>query len=198
MFTASHYAILAFSALYLIIGGLYFLQDFNLEFVIYVGVIVVIFAGVFSTIYRTKFPVWMLWLLSFWGLLHVLGGAIQTVDGVLFAYRIYPLIDWGGEFYILRYDQVVHAYLYGLVALMSYHVLRVPLGIVGHNFLVALMAVLISVGVSALNEIMEFLISLNLERNGVGGYDNAMLDFMFNLGGAVLATTLYLIFRRRQ
>jgi hypothetical protein len=179
--------VVSFSALYLILGGLYFARDLNLEFVIYIAVIVAIFAGVFGTLRWTKFPVWMLWLLSIWGLMHVAGGAVQTSDGVLFAYRIYPFLDLGGDFYILKYDQVVHAYLYGLVALMTHHALRVPLAVKGHGFLVALMAIMASLGVSGMNEIMEFLIAVTVERNGVGGYENAMLDLIFNFSGATLA-----------
>jgi hypothetical protein len=190
MLTRQHWYVIAFSALYLIAGGIYFARDFNNEFVIYVAVIVAIFAGVFATLRTTQFPIWMLWLLSVWGLMHVAGGAVPTPDGVLFAYKIYPFIDYGGDFYILKYDQVVHGYLYGLVAMMSYHVLRVPLAIRGNGLLVVLAAVLISVGVSALNEIMEFLIAITLERNGVGGYENAMLDFIFNLSGAVIGVLI--------
>ncbi len=196
MFTNHHYAVIGFSALYLFLGGLYFLRDFNLEFVIYVAVIVVIFSGVFTTLRATQFPVWMLWLLSIWGLMHVAGGAVQTVDGVLFAYKIYPFMDYGGDFYILKYDQVVHGYLYALVALMSYHTLRVPLQIKGHTMLVALAACMISVGISGLNEIMEFLIAVTMERNGVGGYENAMLDLIFNFSGAALAVIGYVVIEK--
>lgn len=196
--TKQHWYVIGFSALYLVAGGIYFLRDFNLEFVIYVGVIVAIFAGVFATLRATQFPVWMLWLLSIWGLMHVAGGAVQTGDGVLFAYKIYPFLDLGGEFYILKYDQLVHGYLYGLVALMAYHTLRVPLKVSGHTFLVALAAAMISLGISGLNEIMEFLIAVNLEENGVGGYENAMLDLIFNLSGAVLALGLLGVVRKIQ
>lgn len=187
-----------FTALYLAIGGVYFLRDFNHEFVIYVAVIIAIFGGVLATLRHTKFPTWMLWLLSFWGLLHVLGGAIETRDGVLFAYKIYPFIDLGGDFYILKYDQVVHGYLYGVVGVLAYHALRVPFGVTASALGVGLAAVLISVGISSLNEIMEFLIAVNLERNGVGGYENAMLDFIFNLSGAIIAVVLYAQIERRK
>ena len=173
------------------------MRDLNHEFVIYVAVIIAILGGVFATLKHTKLPTWMLWLLSFWGLMHVLGGAVETRDGVLFAYHIYPFIDVGGEMYILKYDQVVHGYLYGLVALMAQHTLRTVGGIQGHTFFVALAAVLISVGISSLNEIMEFLIAISLERNGVGGYENAMLDFCFNLGGAVVAVAGWFLLGRR-
>jgi putative membrane protein len=193
MLSKQHWYVTAFSAGYLALGGLYFARDFNLEFIIYVGVIVVIFAGVLATLRATRFPVWMLWLLSIWGLLHVLGGAVETRDGVLFAYRIYPFFDAGGEFYILKYDQFVHFYLYAVVAFMAYHTLRVPFGVSGYAFLVALAAALISLGISGLNEIMEFFIAISLEEHGVGGYYNAMLDLVFNWSGAVLAVLLYAI-----
>jgi glycopeptide antibiotics resistance protein len=194
----SYWSLWIFNAAYITLGASYFIKDLNLEFVIYVGVIVAIMAAVLGTVSYTRFPLWQLWLLSLWGLLHVLGGAVVTVDGVLFAYRIYPFLDLGGDFYILKYDQVVHAYLYGLVAVMAFHLLRAKLIISSQVWFVALFAIMASVGVSALNEIMEFLIAVTVERNGVGGYENAMLDLIFNLSGAVVATLMYVICTRNK
>ena len=190
------WALWIFNATYLFWGGAYFLQDLNFEFVIYIAVILIIIGTVLLTAYRTQFPVWQLWLLSLWGLMHVLGGAVTVHDTVLFGYRIYPFLDLGGEFYILKYDQVVHAYLYGLVGMMSLHILRRLAPAATKQWLLGLFAILTSLGISALNEIMEFLISLNME-NGVGGYENTMLDIIFNLGGAVVATTIYILFTRK-
>lgn len=183
-------ALFIFNAAYLILGGVYFLQDLNFEFVIYVAVIVVIMGGVLLTTTYTKFPIWLLWLLSFWGLMHILGGAVQIDGGVLFGYHMYPFLDLGGDFYVLKYDQVVHMYLYGVVALMAHHLIRTTLAVGAHSKLVALFSVMAAVGVSVLNEIMEFIISLNM-KNGVGGYENTMLDLIFNLSGAVVAVCLY-------
>lgn len=187
--------IIGFNALYLATASLYFINTTNYEFIIYVAVIVALLTGVFLSLSYTRFTGWMLWCFSFWGLLHVLGGLVQTVDGVLFAYRIYPFLDYGGDFYILKYDQVVHFYLYGVVAVMAHHILRRVFNISGHDKMVFLTAVLVSVGVSALNEIMEFFISLNMQ-NGVGGYENTMLDMCFNLAGALIATALYVNLRK--
>ncbi len=181
-----HKLVLSFIALYTALGGVYFIQDSNLEFVIYVGVIVAAFALLFGTLRVTRFPSYIVWLVAIWGLLHILGGAVQTPDGVLFAYRIYPFLDLGGDFYILKYDQVVHAYLYGVMALVFLHVLQTPLKARGPGWVIFLVALMASMGVSALNEIMEFLIAVNLERHGVGGYENAMLDLVFNFAGAAL------------
>jgi len=158
-------------------------------------VIVIIFAGTLALHNRVQFPAWMLWLLSIWGLMHVLGGAVRIDDHVLFAHRIYPFIDLGGEFYILKYDQLVHGYLYGLVALMAYHTIQRYFVITRDGKMLALIAVLVSVGISGLNEIMEFFISLGME-NGVGGYDNTMLDMCFNLAGATIATSLFLVMKK--
>ncbi|HEY0010339.1 MAG TPA: DUF2238 domain-containing protein [Candidatus Paceibacterota bacterium] len=190
-FTPGQLAVIGFSALYLVLGAAHFWSDLNIEFVIYVGVIVAMFALVFGTLHITRFPTYVLALLSFWGLLHILGGAVATPDGVLFAYRIYPVLDNGGDFYILKYDQLVHGYLYGVMSLVFIHLLRRTLGATGPSWLIALIAVMASMGVSAMNEIMEFLIAVNLERNGVGGYENAMLDLIFNFGGAFGAVLLY-------
>jgi putative membrane protein len=186
-------AVLAFTVLYLVIGGFYFLQDSNLEFVIYVGVIVAVFAVLFGTLKTTKFPTYILWLISIWGLMHILGGSVQTPDGVLFAYRIHPFLDLGGDFYILKYDQVVHGYLYGVMTLVFVHLIRVPLRAAGPVWIVFITAIMASMGVSAMNEIMEFFIAVTLERNGVGGYENAMLDLVFNCAGAIVALAILLV-----
>lgn len=184
------WALWIFNATYLFWGGAYFLQDLNFEFVIYVAVIVVIIGTVLLTAHKTEFPAWQLWLLSIWGVMHVLGGAVMIDNGVLFGYRIYPFLDLGGDFYVLKYDQVVHAYLYGAVAIMAFFQLR-RMATTSSIATLLFISVLISEGISALNEIMEFLIAVSIEDNGVGGYENAMLDLMFNLGGALVAAGLY-------
>lgn len=192
----AEYQVLAFTALYLVLGGVYFLQDLNFEFVIYVGVIFAAFALLFGTLHITKLPTYILWLISLWGLLHILGGSVLTSDGVLFAYRIYPFVDLGGEFYVLKYDQLVHAYLYGVMAVVFLHILKNTFRVSGPLWLIMTVAVMASMGVGALNEIMEFLIAITLERNGVGGYENAMLDLIFNLSGAVLAVAFYYVVKK--
>ncbi|GAA1477049.1 hypothetical protein GCM10009623_14950 [Nocardioides aestuarii] len=191
--------VIAFSALYLAAGSVWFLRTANSEFVIYVLVIVVLLGGVLRAQRTAQWPTWMLWGFSIWGLMHVLGGAVEIGDHVLFAQHLVPFIDRGGDFYVLKYDQVVHGYLYGLVAMMSHHVLRHVFAIRGHDVAVAVSAVLIALGISSLNELMEFLISLTM-ANGVGGYDNTMLDFCSNFTGAVVATAVYapLVARRER
>ncbi len=184
-----------FTILYLLLGSYMFLGTGNIEFVIYIAVIVIIFAGTLALHKRVQFPSWMLWLLSVWGLMHVLGGAVVIGDHVLFAHRIYPFVDLGGEFYILKYDQIVHGYLYGLVAIMAHYTIASYCRLAPTGWMLALIAILVSVGISGLNEIMEFFISLGME-NGVGGYDNTMLDMCFNLAGAVIFIAVYRLVKK--
>jgi putative membrane protein len=187
-FLRDHRLLVAFTGAYLAGAALYFLRDLNIEFVIYVGVILLAFLVIAGTHSITRLPAYILWLVAIWGLMHIFGGAVPTHDGVLFAYRIYPFLDHGGDFYILKYDQVVHAYLYGVVALAFLHMLRTTLH-AGSSWLVWLLALLAAMGVGALNEIMEFLISLNMQ-NGVGGYENTLLDLIFNFLGALIALSV--------
>jgi putative membrane protein len=194
-YLATKQAVIAFSTLYLVGGGLFFLSRGNLEFVIYVGVIVAVFALLFGTLKITQFPVSILWLISIWGLGHILGGSVQTVDGVLFAYKIYPFLDLGGDFYILKYDQVVHMFLYGVMTLVFWHVLKHVLSVSRPTWILLILATMASMGVSAMNEIMEFLIAVSIENNGVGGYENAMLDLIFNFSGTVVAA-IYILWQK--
>lgn len=188
--------VLAFSGLYLLAGSVWFLWTSNSEFVIYVLVIALLLAGLVWLQRTARFPTWMLWGFSIWGLMHVLGGGVDMGEDVLFAQRLFPLVDRGGDFYILKYDQVVHAYLYGLVAMMALHVLRQVFRARGPAAAITVTAVLVSLGISSLNELMEFVISLTMD-NGVGGYDNTMLDFVSNFTGAVVAATVYTIIGSR-
>ncbi|MDC1205613.1 DUF2238 domain-containing protein, partial [Candidatus Pacebacteria bacterium] len=83
-------------------------------------------------------------------------------------------------------------------AVMTYRVFRNVFNIQGSTLTVIMLAVLTSVGISALNEIMEFFIALSVVDNGVGGYNNTMLDFVFNLLGAIIATAIYSIHERSR
>lgn len=79
---------------------------------------------------------------------------------------------------------------------MAQHLLSYRFKIPKESLFLALAAILISVGISSLNEIMEFLISLSLADNGVGGYENTMLDIIFNLSGAVMGVGILRFFKK--
>jgi putative membrane protein len=106
---------------FIVIGfGWYYLQSLNYEFLAYVGTIAIVTAVLFGTLRWTRFSSGIILGVTIWGLLHMLGGSVQTADGVLYAYRLFPFFDGGGDFYILKMDQVIHAFLYGVIGLMFY------------------------------------------------------------------------------
>ena len=192
----SETTILAFTALYTAAFAVYFIGHFNIEFIAYVGVIIFIFALLYGTLDKTRVPASILAGLSLWGLLHMMGGSVQTADGVLYAWRIFPFFDGGGELYILKFDQAVHAYLYAVVALLFLHLLRDYFGNRHSQILVGFIALTASMGVGALNEIIEFIAVLAVPDDGVGGYYNTALDIVFNFIGALFAVIGFYLFRK--
>jgi putative membrane protein len=197
-FTFSQKAILAFTILYVLGFGVYFLKNFNIEFIGYVVLMFGIFGVLYGTLHKTKFPTYILAGISIWGLMHMMGGSIQTADGVLYTWRIFPFYDGGGEFFILKFDQVVHAFLYGVVALMFLHLLNSYFRIQHSRALVFVIAVMAALGVSAVNEMVEFVAVLTVPGNGVGGYYNTLLDIIFNFSGAVVALLFYTVFSKHK
>lgn len=190
--------VLGFTTLYTAAFAVYFVRHFNIEFIAYIGVVIFIFALLYATLDKTRIPASILAGLSIWGLMHMLGGSVQTADGVLYAWRIVPLFDGGGEFYILKFDQFVHAYLYAVVALLFLHLLRNYFGNRHSQILVGFIAITASMGVGALNEIIEFIAVLSVPDDGVGGYYNTALDIVFNFLGAVFAVFGFYLLRRKD
>ena len=165
----------------------YYLQALNYEFLAYAGTIAVVTILIFRTLKWTKFSNGIIIGVTIWGLMHMLGGSVMTTDGVLYAWKIIPIFDGGGEFYILKFDQVVHAFLYGVVGLMFFHLLTKVVKVETHTVLIAGIAIFAAAGFSIINEIVEFLAAVNLPKTGVVGYHNTVLDLIFNLGGATVA-----------
>lgn len=195
--TRSQLFLLVFNILLACGFGIYFASSLNWEFVAYAGSILGLTLLLFATLSFTRFPTYILAGISIWAVLHMLGGTLPTPDGVLYAYKIYPFFDGGGDFYILKMDQVIHAFLYGVVGLMMWHIMREVVEVRTHTWLVAGMAIFAAAGISIVNEIVEFWAAVNIPDNGVGGYHNTVLDMIFNLSGAAVAVTMAVLFRKK-
>ena len=167
----------------------------NYEFLLYVGVILVVAAWILWKQRSVQFDRTILWGLTIWGLMHMAGGNIHVRGDVLYSLQLFPLVS--APFHILRYDQVVHTFGFGVVTLVGYHVLRSYLREpLQQWWALALLIVLIGSGVGAINEIVEFIAVLTVPETGVGGYHNTMLDLVFNLIGGLAAVGW--ITRRRR
>lgn len=183
--TKMQWALVIFTALYLLAFGAYYVSIGDYEFLWYVLVVVLIAGIVVWTLPKSKFSAWVLWGLAIWGFLHMAGGGIQVGDGVLYAYRIIPLFDGGDEFFILKFDQFVHFFGFGVSALLIYELLRNRMkgGYLGVMLFVSWAG---SMGLGALNEIVEFIAVVTFPETGVGGYFNTALDLVFNALGALV------------
>ena len=95
----------------------------------------------------------------------------------------------GEPYNILRYDQVLHFFFYFIIAFFIYRftistiankkVSKISLGII---------VALSTVGIGALNEVMEFGVYVSYANSGVGTYINNGLDLIFNTIGAIVGS----------
>ena len=126
----------------------------------------------------------------------MMGWGVRVGGNVLYAFELFPL--WVTEnFYVLKYDQFVHAYLYFVVVFVIWSLLQSYLKKEIPSWAIYLVLILMSVGVGALNEIAEFIAVLSFEETGVGGYYNTAWDIVFNTFGALIGVIVLHFLRRR-
>lgn len=193
----SHWAVLVFTLAYVIGFAIWFLAIGNVEFLWYIATLLFFVALIALTIGRTKFPPFILWALSIWGLAHMAGGGIEVGGSVLYALVLIPIVG-DGELRILKYDQVVHFYGFAVTALVLWHLLRTNFPVLRGTATIYCFAALGSMGLGCLNELIEFAAVLALPDTNVGGYYNTALDLAFNSAGAVSAVLLARLMENRQ
>jgi uncharacterized membrane protein YjdF len=177
--------ILVVNLIYVPIFTVVALRRTNYEFLLYVCVILIVAAWILWKQRRIRFDRTILWGLTIWGLLHMAGGNLRVGGGVLYGLVLVPLIE---RFDILRYDQFVHTFGFAVATLVCHHLLRPYLkDRIERWGTLAFLVVLMGSGFGALNEIIEFIAVLAVPETGVGGYENTLLDLVFNLIGGILA-----------
>lgn len=178
-----------FNFAYVIAFGAYFVSQKSYEFILYLGVVLFFVTLVLATLHRSRLHTGILWGLSLWGMLHLAGGALRFHGKVLYDQMLLPLIQQG-EIQILKYDQAVHAYGFGLTTWIGYVLLRPYFNERTNWKVVYPILVAIGMGMGALNEVIEFVAVLLSPETGVGGYTNTALDLVFNMAGALIAIGL--------
>lgn len=164
----------------------------NEEFVFYIVVMIVLISSLAFVHKRVNFSSGVLWGLSTWGLLHMMGGLIHmpeawTQDGtqpVLYSWWL--IQDW------LKYDQVVHAFGFGTTTFLCWQILRANIETrygkcPKPTFGLCLLCAAGGMGFGALNEVVEFIATLTMPETNVGGYINTGWDLVFNLIGCSIA-----------
>ncbi len=167
----------------------------NYEFVLYAVVVGVIATIIVLQQSRIRLDRTLLWGLTLWGLLHMAGGIVRFDGRVLYAHMLLPVFP---TYEVIRYDHAVHMFGFGIMTLVSYHLLRPFLRReIDRWWTIWLLVILMGSGFGALNEIIEFIAVITVPDTGVGGYENTLLDLVFNLIGGIAAAG-WLAFKQRR
>lgn len=162
-----------------------FILQKNFEFIGYVVVVCLLLWAVLASAKHVAYPNFVLWGLFAWAILHMLGGVVMSNGKVIYTWLIYPLI--GEPYNVLKYDQVIHAFGFFVATLVMYYVLKKyltrPFGWTAIGIVIAMAGL----GLGALNEIVEFTMTVILPNTNVGGYENTAIDLISNFIGAILA-----------
>lgn len=164
----------------------------NREFIFYI-VVMVVLIGVMSLVHsRVRLTTALLWAFSVWGLAHMAGGLCPLPAGwpyngdhvVLYSLWLIPER--------LKYDQIVHAYGFGVTTWLCWHILRNGLrqpdgSALRPTFGMLVLCAAAGMGFGALNEVIEFIAVLTLPNTNVGGYENTGWDLVANLVGTIIA-----------
>jgi uncharacterized membrane protein YjdF len=111
------------------------------------------------------------------------GGLINVGQNVLYNAGIGPYSRMFGT-HILQYDHVAHAYVSFVVAFACWVMLAAPHPDADHRRERVFLVIGAALGLGALNEMVEFLITLAHHAAHVGGYWNTGWDLVCNFIGA--------------
>ncbi|SEO02370.1 Predicted membrane protein [Salinihabitans flavidus] len=186
----NEYPVAIFTAGYVLVFTAWFLIRGNHEFVVYVITMLVLITLIGRSLRSAEYPVAMLWALSAWGLLHMAGGGVPVGGSVLYSLQILPITPADGEMRLLKYDQIVHAYGFGVTAWLLWHLLRRHFPMLMDTKTSLFYPALAAMGLGTVNEIIEFMAVLSVSETNVGGYLNTALDLVFNALGAVIAMAI--------
>ncbi len=182
-------AVAIFTLLYLAASVLVAIGRGNKEFVFYIVVMVALIALVLTVHRKVGLTTLTLWGLSLWGFLHMAGGLVSIGDGKV-------LYNWWLVPDRLKYDQVVHAFGFGVTTWVCWQAMRRNLADPRPRFGPLFLCVAAGMGFGAMNEIVEFIATLTMPETNVGGYINTGWDLVSNAVGATVAALLIARFDR--
>ena len=161
-----------------------FIRRRNYEFILYIGVILFFLLIILLTNKKVQYSNFLLWGLTLWGFMHLAGGGLYIKGIKLYEYILFPLSEL---YHIFKYDQLVHIIGFGVSTLIMYHLIKPHLKQTSEKVALSIVVVMAGLGVGALNEIIEFFVTVIVPETGVGGYANTSLDLVSDLIGACIA-----------
>jgi uncharacterized membrane protein len=198
--------LLALTAVYMAAAVIGAVSTGNFEFVFYIVVMLVLIGLVGVIHWHVGLSIGVLAALSLWGLLHMSGGLVSVPESWPIDGKIRVLYSWWIIPGRLKYDQLVHAYGFGVTTCVAWEALRTSIARrvdkepreVAPTVPWLLLCAVAGMGFGALNEVVEFAATLLMEETNVGGYANTGWDLVSNgLGCAIAAVGLWIANQRR-
>ena len=187
--------LLIVNAIYLLVALIYYSSRKNYEFIMYVGIVILLFGIILATNRKINYPNIVLIGLTLWGMMHMLGG-VKIGNSVVYAKMLINFI--GEPYYILKYDQFVHLFGFGVATLAMFVLMKPFIKFPIEKWTsISILIVMAGFGVGALNEMIEFIATILVPETGVGGFINTSLDLVADFIGAVLAM-IYIRIRRGE
>ncbi|HXY72486.1 MAG TPA: DUF2238 domain-containing protein [Actinomycetota bacterium] len=131
------------------------------------------------------FSTGVMWCLVAWATLHMAGGLVVTGHGRVLYNQSLGVPG-------IHYDRLVHAFGFGVATAACWQALRrypaEPVPTAG----LMVLAALAGMGLGALNETAEFLMTRVSSSTSIGGYRNTGFDLISNtIGATAVATWIY-------
>jgi uncharacterized membrane protein YjdF len=195
--------VLAFTALYVAAISAVAIRTGNPALGMYLALLAIVAPALYAVNRRHPMPPSLLWCFSAWGLVHMAGGLVpipfswprEGNGAVLYNWWLLPSL--------LKFDQVVHAFGFGITSWLCWHLLKnmlrdpdghAPRPTLGNLVLCAAAGM----GFGALNEMVEFIATRLLPESNIGDYENAGWDLVANFIGALIAVTIIRLHARRS
>jgi uncharacterized membrane protein YjdF len=176
-----------FTAVYLIVATPFAVGQNNTEFLFYIGVVILLSLAVVVVHRRVGLSRGLLWALSIWGLLHMLGGLVEVPPSWPHEGSHAVLYSWWIVPGYLKYDHPIHAYGFAVATWMCWEALRAAAVKLKASFGVLLLCALGGMGLGAVNEIVEFVATLILADTNVGSFENVGWHLVSNAVGSLFA-----------
>jgi len=186
-----------FTLSFLLVAAYFAFTQQNWEFVYYI-VVVVLLAGLAIIVHsRVGFTKGLLWSLSLWALMHMVGGLMPVPTGWPIEGDKAVFYSWWIVPHLLKYDHLAHAYGFGIATWACWQAVRKITCCTKPTAGLLLISVLVGMGLGSFNEVVEFFAVLLIPQTNVGGYVNTGWDLVSNMVGAVIAAMLIWVFREK-
>ncbi len=187
-------SIYTISFLTFILFAVFVIINKNPEFSFYAILLIAFMLTLLQLDKKYKFPNFAIILFSIWGTLHLLGGIVYIKSVRLYDMILLQII--GEPFFILKYDQLMHLYCYFVISIIIYFILKNHLK--NNPKLLLVFTTLSAVGIGVIYELTEFFAVIFLGAAiAVGDYMNNLLDFLFNVLGAIVGA-IYIHFSTQR